>query len=110
MSTTKQYHEETQAERDARHQAEVAAASAPKLTPEQQKAQRLANEAAHIASQDFMASEPRYIPSVENGAALHHAILQKYGGVYSPENLAAAFQWCVDSKLIAPTVAKLWDP
>ncbi|MFZ0581951.1 MAG: hypothetical protein WAN72_11775 [Candidatus Acidiferrales bacterium] len=110
MSTTKQYHEETQAERDARHQAEVAAASAPKLTPEQQKAQRLANEAAHIASQDFMASEPRYIPSVENGAALHHAILQKYGGVYSPENLAAAFQWCVDSKLIAPTVAKLWEP
>ena len=29
-----------------------------------------------------MASEPRYIPSVENGAALHHAVLQKYGGVY----------------------------
>ena len=35
---SKAFHEETIAERDARHPAEIAAASAPKPTPEQQKA------------------------------------------------------------------------
>jgi hypothetical protein len=109
---TKQLHEETQQERDARHRAEMVAASAP--TPEQRKAQRLANEHAHQAAQNFMLRESkgqdRYEASVENAARLNTIIQKMHGGNYTEETLEAALEYGITNKIITPKQKAPVDP
>ena len=108
--TNKPYHEETLPERDARHQAEIAAASQP--TPEQIRAQNLANEKAHQAFETFQmleeSGQDRYEDSSENRARLHAILGQLHGGQYSESNLLAALDYGIKNGIIRakPAVAK----
>jgi hypothetical protein len=90
----KQYHEMTHEEKLAEQHAAVKAAS---VTPEQRRAQRLADEAASVASQNWMMTEKRYEPSVENAARLHAAMR---GKEYTEANLQEAFDYAVQHGII----------
>lgn len=103
---SKPLHEETIQERDTRHAAEIAAASAPKLTPEQTRAANVEQEKACQEVDDFERLEEsgadRYEPTVEHRAAMHATITQIHGGKYTVANLAAALDYCIQHKLITP--------
>jgi hypothetical protein len=92
--------EESVAQRDARHAAEISAATAAaQPTPEQRKAARLQLERDNVAVQDWMVSEPRYPATTESAAAIWNASKQLQLSC-TVENLATAFEFCLKHKLI----------
>lgn len=100
---SKPLHEETIQERDARHAAEIAAASAP---PPLTKEQKLQLEREHIASQEWALTEKRYDGSTEASAKVW-AALQQLKLPCTFEGLASAFEWCLKNNLLT---AKEPDP
>lgn len=112
---SKAFHEETLAERDARHQAEIAAATAAaQPTPEQIRAANLAQERACRAVDEWAQAEEngedRYEPTIENQAAITAAINTIHGGVWTAANLAAALDYCIAKRLIVVKKKAAKDP
>jgi hypothetical protein len=104
--TEKQFHEESRAEREARHQTEIKAASAPPPLTTEEKIQL---EREHIAAQEWLLGEPRYEASAESAAKLGTA-MKELKLPCTQEGLRQGFEYCLKIGLLQPKREAPADP